>query len=128
MRSCVLVAVLMALVPAAQPASARPARTVRPAVRSQPTATYAGRDPDGPWRDAARRRIRQHRMADLVVTVTDAAGKPVPGARVDVRMQRHAFGFGSAVGADRSSLKAATACSTARSYEPASRRSSSKTT
>ena len=80
-------------------AAARPPRTVRPVVRSHSTATYDGRDADAAWREAARRRIQRHRMADLVVTVTGAGGKPVPGAQVKVTMQRHAFGFGSAVAA-----------------------------
>lgn len=75
-------------------------QSVRPVVRSQSTAAYDGRAADAAWRDAARKRIEQHRKADLVVTVTGAGGKPLPGAEVKVTMQRHAFGFGSAVAAD----------------------------
>ena len=59
--------------------------------------TYAGRQPDAPWRAAALRRIDQHRKADLTVRVTDAAGAPVRNATVRVMQRRHAFGFGSAV-------------------------------
>jgi GH35 family endo-1,4-beta-xylanase len=58
---------------------------------------YAGQALDAPWRAAANERIGQHRKADLAVTVTDAAGKPLPGAKVHVAMTRHAFGWGSAV-------------------------------
>lgn len=61
---------------------------------------YAGREPDAPWRKAAQERIEQFRKADLTITLIDAAGKPVAGAEIDVRMTRHAFGFGSAVAAD----------------------------
>jgi GH35 family endo-1,4-beta-xylanase len=45
-------------------------------------------------------RIEKYRKADLTLHVTDAAGKPVAGADVRVRMTRHAFGFGSAVTAE----------------------------
>jgi GH35 family endo-1,4-beta-xylanase len=60
-------------------------------------ATYAGQAPDAPWRAAAAARIERHRKADLAVNVTDAAGRPLPGAKVAVSMRRHAFGWGSAV-------------------------------
>jgi len=63
-------------------------------------ASYDGRAPGAAWRDAARRRIEKHRKANLAVTVTGADGKPVRSAQVAVAMQRHAFGFGSAVAAD----------------------------
>ena len=59
--------------------------------------SYAGQAPDAPWRAAAEARIEKHRKADLAVTVTDAAGSPLPGAKVTVAMKRHAFGWGSAV-------------------------------
>jgi GH35 family endo-1,4-beta-xylanase len=39
-------------------------------------------------------RIEEHRKADVVVTVTDAAGRPVPSARVEIEQTRHAFLFG----------------------------------
>jgi GH35 family endo-1,4-beta-xylanase len=60
---------------------------------------YAGREPNAPWRKEAAERIEKLRKADLTVTVTDAAGNPVAGADVAVKMTRHAFGFGSAVSA-----------------------------
>jgi len=56
--------------------------------------TYRGREADAPWRAAAERRIEQLRNAPLVVHVTDAAGQPIGGAKVQIRMQRHAFAFG----------------------------------
>ena len=43
---------------------------------------YAGQAADAPWRAAADARIEQYRKGDLAVTVTDAAGRPVPGAKV----------------------------------------------
>ena len=61
--------------------------------------TYLGRDPQSPWRAEAAARIEKLRKGDLTVTVLDAQKKPVAGARVLVRMKRHAFGFGSAVNA-----------------------------
>jgi GH35 family endo-1,4-beta-xylanase len=79
--------------------AAPPPRTVRPAAASESTASYDGREPDAAWREAARRRIAEHRQADLAVAVTGADGRPVRGASVTVTMQRHAFGFGSAVAA-----------------------------
>lgn len=59
--------------------------------------SYAGQAEDAPWRAAAAARIEKIRKADLVVAVTDAAGKPLPGAQVRAAMKRHAFGWGSAV-------------------------------
>jgi len=62
-----------------------------------PAITYAGQEPDAPWRAEAEMRIDRIRKADLTVQVTDEAGKPVSGAEVSVRMKRHAFLFGSAI-------------------------------
>lgn len=39
-------------------------------------------------------RIEQHRKADVVIVVRDAAGKAVPGAKIAVEQTRHAFSFG----------------------------------
>ncbi len=49
------------------------------------------------WRKAAEERIEKIRQADLTITVLDHKKQPVKEAFVDVSMQRHAFGFGSAV-------------------------------
>ena len=57
--------------------------------------TYPGQEPDAAWRKAAAGRIEKYRKGDLDVRVVDADGKPVPGARVHVQMQRHAYGFGT---------------------------------
>lgn len=62
--------------------------------------TKADQAADAPWRKAAHERIEKHRKAGLQVHVTDAAGKPVTGARVQVTMKRHAFPFSTAVGAE----------------------------
>ncbi len=61
---------------------------------------YAGQEDSAPWRKAALARIEKLRKGDLTVTVVDAVGKPVPNAKVSVRMKRHAFRFGAAVAAD----------------------------
>jgi len=39
-------------------------------------------------------RIRQYRTAELVISVVDRNGKPVPNARVEIRQMRHEFLFG----------------------------------
>ena len=66
----------------------------------QPNVSYIGREPGAQWRKEAEARIEQIRKADLTVIVKGADGKPLPGASVAVNMQRHAFGFGSAVSAE----------------------------
>ena len=62
----------------------------------EPTATEGAAD----WEAAAEERIREHRTSDLTVEVVDADGGAVKGAAVSVSQQDHAFGFGTAVGAD----------------------------
>ena len=59
--------------------------------------TYAGREPDAPWRKAALARIEQIRKGDFTVCVTDAAGQPVSGASVRVEQRHSAFQWGSAL-------------------------------
>jgi endo-1,4-beta-xylanase len=61
---------------------------------------YAERAADAPWRTAAAARIDRYRKGDLAVIVRDDTGKPIPGAAVHVKMNRHAFGFGTAVAGD----------------------------
>lgn len=58
---------------------------------------YPGRAEDAAWRSAAHDRIEELRKTDFDVTVVDADGDPVEGATVDVAMQEHDFGFGTAV-------------------------------
>ncbi len=47
---------------------------------------------DEVWEQAASR-IQKHRQADAKITVTDG-GRPVPGSKLEIRQQRHAFLFG----------------------------------
>jgi len=63
--------------------------------------TYAGREPDAPWRKRALERIEQHRKKELVMIVKDAGGQPLVETEVKLSLKRHAFGFGSAVVAKR---------------------------
>lgn len=63
--------------------------------------TYAGMEPEAPWRKAAAERIEAHRKTDLTLNVKDRTGKPLPGVNVSVTQTRQAFGFGSAVVAQR---------------------------
>jgi GH35 family endo-1,4-beta-xylanase len=60
-------------------------------------ALYEGAAPDAPWRAAAEERIEKIRKGDLTVSVAGEDGSPVAGAAVQVRMTRHAFGWGTAV-------------------------------
>jgi GH35 family endo-1,4-beta-xylanase len=69
--------------------------TVSDLPQTQPS--YDGMEVDAPWRKAAEERIEKIRKGDLVVTVKDSKGDPVPGVHVSVRMKRNAFGFGTAV-------------------------------
>lgn len=62
---------------------------------------YPGHEFNAPWRGEAAARIEANRKADLSIQVTDAVGRPLSGATVDVAMQQHEFGFGSAVTANR---------------------------
>lgn len=57
--------------------------------------TYAGREPDAPWRAAAQERIERLRKADFAVEVTNGSGKPIPNAAIHVKMLRHAYQFGT---------------------------------
>lgn len=59
--------------------------------------TYRGREADAPWRAAALKRIEELRTAPLAIRVTDAAGRPVDGARVEARLVQAEFIWGSAV-------------------------------
>ena len=60
-----------------------------------PQLTYEGREPDAPWRSEAEARIEAIRKADMAVRVVDSSGSPIAGADVSIKMQRHAFHFGS---------------------------------
>ncbi|WP_035601435.1 endo-1,4-beta-xylanase [Haloferula sp. BvORR071] len=62
--------------------------------------SYAGREPDAPWRKAALDRIEKQRKSDFSVRVTGPDGKPLANARITLKLRRHEFGFGSAVTAD----------------------------
>ncbi|EIP99637.1 beta-1,4-xylanase [Opitutaceae bacterium TAV1] len=62
--------------------------------RTRPT--YPGRDPAAPWRAEALARIERFRKSGVTLAVTDAAGRPVPDAVVEIRQTRSAFGFGTA--------------------------------
>lgn len=62
--------------------------------------TYAGREPDAPWRKAALERIEKRRKADLSHVVRGADGNPLADTEVTLTLRRHEFGFGSAVTAD----------------------------
>jgi GH35 family endo-1,4-beta-xylanase len=58
---------------------------------------YPGREPGAGWRAVAHERIEKIRKGDFRVLLSDAAGNPLPGARVSYSLHRHAFGFGTAI-------------------------------
>jgi GH35 family endo-1,4-beta-xylanase len=49
------------------------------------------------WRVDADARIARHRQGDFTLRLTDAAGRPLAGQTVRVRLVRHAFQFGTAI-------------------------------
>lgn len=61
---------------------------------------YQGQEANAPWRKTAEARIDRIRKGDLTVQVVDAGGKPLRGANVELHLTKHAFPFGTAVGAD----------------------------
>ena len=61
--------------------------------------SYEGRGLNAEWRKQANQNIEKYRKADLRITVFDRHGSKANGAQLQVRMIRHAFAFGSAVGA-----------------------------
>jgi len=61
--------------------------------------TYKGREAGAAWREAALARIEKIRTAPIDLRVIDAAGRPIPNAKVEVRLVRPAFQFGSEVDA-----------------------------
>lgn len=56
--------------------------------------SYAGRDPDAPWRAEAAARIEQYRKGDFKVKVLHG-GESLENASVEVKFKRHAYHFGS---------------------------------
>ena len=69
--------------------------SVAPSDLPQTPMTYAGRAADAAWRKQAEERIDAVRKAQMSVRVTDAAGKPIDGAKIQIKMLRQAFAFGS---------------------------------
>lgn len=70
---------------------------VRPADLPRTRVDYPGRELDAAWRREAEARIERIRKNDFTLRVVDARGNPAPGVKLEVRLRRHAFGFGSAV-------------------------------
>ncbi len=62
---------------------------------------YEGAAADAAWRKAAEERIEQIRKAEMRVVVVTPEGAPVRGAEIRARLKRHAFGWGTAVAAER---------------------------
>jgi len=61
--------------------------------------TYKGREAKAAWREAALERIEKIRTAPLDIRVIDGNGKPLPNAKVAIRLTRPAFLFGTEVDA-----------------------------
>jgi GH35 family endo-1,4-beta-xylanase len=49
------------------------------------------------WKELANQRIESVRKRDVLLTVVDVEGNPLPGAAVSVNQTRHRFAFGSAI-------------------------------
>lgn len=62
-------------------------------IAAGPRPLSAAEPADELWQQADAR-IEKHRKADATIAVVDAAGKPVAGAKIEVRQTRHAFLFG----------------------------------
>ncbi|MEL6651939.1 MAG: endo-1,4-beta-xylanase, partial [Bacteroidota bacterium] len=62
---------------------------------------YGGWEDNAPWRAEAASRIDSFRKAELLLSIKDTNGDPVPNAGVAVKMLRHEFAFGSAITANR---------------------------
>lgn len=62
---------------------------------------YPGRTISDAWRTDANTRIAAHRKGNFTLNVTDGAGSPLSSITVAAAMQRHQFGFGSAVQASQ---------------------------
>jgi GH35 family endo-1,4-beta-xylanase len=73
--------------------------TPRSADLPESNISYIGHEPDAIWRKEAEERIEKIRKEDLSITVSNPLGEPISGAVISVKMQRHTFGFGSAVNA-----------------------------
>jgi len=58
---------------------------------------YQGRESDALWRRQALQRIDRIRKGELDIKVINTNGHPIKNARVNVNMQQHEFGFGSAI-------------------------------
>ena len=58
--------------------------------------SYIGREQGAQWRKEAFDRIEKIRKADLEIKLVDGNGTPVANQPVRVKLDRHAFGFGTA--------------------------------
>jgi GH35 family endo-1,4-beta-xylanase len=72
---------------------------------------YEGIALDAPWRAEAEKRIKENRMADIDISIKDAEGKPIPGAKIKVEMTKHAFPFGTCVASGLYANPNSTRCS-----------------
>ena len=46
------------------------------------------------WKAEAAKRIEKHRKTDIAIVIAQPDGKPIPGAKVELKMVRHKFLFG----------------------------------
>ena len=56
---------------------------------------YDGMEADAPWRKQAKENIENYRKNNLKIVVIDKNGKPLPDARVSLKMKDHLYGFGT---------------------------------
>lgn len=72
-------------------------KSVTTAELPQTRFSYKGREAGAAWRAAALERIEKIRTAPIGIRVVDAGGAPVAGAKVEVRLVRPLFQFGTSV-------------------------------
>lgn len=63
--------------------------------------TYDGRETSADWRSAAAERIERNRKGSFSLRALDENGQPLPGVAISVELQRHHFGWGAAVNAQK---------------------------
>ena len=57
--------------------------------------TYAGREPDAPWRKEALERIEKIRKGGATLRLTTPDGAPLPNVKVRAQLTRHLYQFGT---------------------------------
>ena len=68
---------------------------------------YKGHTSDAAWRTEAAEKIEKHRKAEVSIRVLDTDGNAIPGVKLRLEQQEHAFRFGTAVSVKQYSKQSA---------------------